>query len=69
MKPLEQINVTHTKKSKKLDFRPNLLRFFVEFFIEFDKATLNERVGDAWATKKKTLSVRLSNLIGIPIMG
>ena len=54
MKPLEQINVTHTKKSKKLDFRPNLLRFFVEFFIEFDKATLNERVGDAWATKKNT---------------
>ena len=46
MKPLEQINVTHTKK---LDFRPNLLRFFVEFFIEFDKATLNERVGDSWA--------------------
>ena len=50
MKPLEKINVTDTKK---LDFRPNLLRFFVEFFIEFREATLNERVGDTWATKKK----------------
>jgi len=44
MKPLEKIQ--RNKNTKKLDFRPNLLRFFVEFFIEFDKATLNERVGD-----------------------